>query len=103
MPGVPRSPDEERKYQYEGNNDKGERSAAERASPILIIPHAELPLDIGRERSCPRDGSRAGCQAAGRTAAVFTDLPSLTRSSPANATAKAVVIASQRVARMRAR
>jgi hypothetical protein len=87
MSGVPRSPYEDGKYQTEGSDDNGERPAAHRAFPILTILHATLPSDVDRERGCPRDGSRPQRQPAGRTAAIFLDLPSLKRSSQVNATA----------------
>jgi hypothetical protein len=56
MRGVPRSPYKDGKYN-EGSHDNGERSAANRAFPILTITHSVLPTDIEGERGCPRDGS----------------------------------------------
>jgi hypothetical protein len=44
MPGIPRSPCEEDKYYNKGGNDHGERSAADRILPTLIILHAQAPV-----------------------------------------------------------
>ena len=48
MRGVPRSPCEDGKCEDEPNNDDRERSAADRAVPVLIIPHAALLSDHQR-------------------------------------------------------
>jgi hypothetical protein len=44
MRGIPRSPCEEDKYHNKGGNDHGERSAADRAVPILVILHGQAPV-----------------------------------------------------------
>src|SRR5229473_268454 len=45
MPGVPRSSCEDGKCENECNNDDRQRSAADRAVPVLTIPHAALLSD----------------------------------------------------------
>jgi hypothetical protein len=45
MPGIPRSPREDRKGENDCNTDDRQRSAVDRAVPVLSIPHAALLSD----------------------------------------------------------
>jgi hypothetical protein len=48
MLGIPRPQCKEGKCENERNNDDCERSAVDRACPVLTIPHAALLLDHHR-------------------------------------------------------